>query len=63
MSRNPQHLIVWDVEKGGVRTVNLATVEAVKPVATKRPAPAAARTPAAPRTRYTLEEISNLFAF
>ena len=34
-TRTPEMLSVWDVEKGAIRTVNLATVHQVRPVATR----------------------------
>lgn len=42
-SRKPSQIVVWDVEKGGLRTVDLTTVHTVKvcqrPAPTPQPAP------------------------
>ncbi len=65
LTRKANHLLVWDVEKGDVRTVNLSTVESVRPVKTSTPGKAADRPalpPKHPSARsLTMEKISALF--
>lgn len=46
-SRKPSQMVVWDLEKGARRTVNLDTVQAVKVLAGRsKPQPAPDRAPA-----------------
>ncbi len=63
LNRKAHLLTVWDVEKGDVRTINLSTVESVRPVKTRTPQPPMPPQPngrSAPRI-YSMAEISALF--
>lgn len=55
-------LTVWDVEKGDVRTVNLSTVQSVRPVKTSTPRPLPPQPEVSQTARiYSMSEISALF--
>ena len=57
------HLIVWDVEKGEPRTVNLATVERIKALKVRTYAGKSAAVRELLRKYNTAEKISALFAY
>lgn len=57
-SRRPSHIVVWDIEKGGIRTVDLETVHTVKVLrAPQRPRPAPDREPKREEKRRRFEAL------